>query len=175
MARKFKLPTFRKIAAPETFFSGRDIFEKGGVTNLKRQGNEWSAAVQDSKKSYAVSVFMEEAEAEVTDWFCACPDEWNNPCKHVTALFFTMNDNLQATTTAVSQAVSEKITVNSTVFKKPEAVLENWHSLPKDEQKFLMILALAWESINQAQLTELYNSAKRDTWEANITPQFVKH
>ncbi len=173
MARKFKLPAFRKALAPAVYARGREIFERGGVSNLNRQGSEWAAAVQGTTKPYAVSVFTAEGdETEVTDWFCACPDEWNNPCKHVAALFFQLNEMASA---AQPIAANGKNGTDSTSFKSPAEVLKNWPTIPRDEQKFLMLLSLNWEAINQPQIVEVFNTAKRDSWEATATPQFVKH
>lgn len=85
---KVDLYNFTDCISPHILLRGNQYFLEDKVANLEKTTNGYHAIVRGTIL-YKVEINLSKDD-DIVGFSCNCPDEWNRPCKHVTACLFAI-------------------------------------------------------------------------------------
>lgn len=87
---KESINQFLEDIEPQILSRGREYYRSGQIEALELDGLHVTAEVSGSgDRPYQVEIEFSE-DGDITDWFCDCPYDWGDVCKHTAAVLLAV-------------------------------------------------------------------------------------
>lgn len=86
-----KLSLFEESISTKILSRGKNYFDNSLVM-MTNVDDDYCRAEVDGTYTYEVEIYLE--GDGITDTYCNCPDEYNDPCKHIVATLFALREEL---------------------------------------------------------------------------------